>query len=100
MPYKNKMPCMYPGCPALVSKGRYCQAHKRESKGYYSSKEWRQLRAQVLEEEPICTICGKAPSTEAEHKIPRSRGGPDERWNLRGTCKSCHSKKTRVEVSR
>ena len=100
MPYKNKKPCMHLNCPNLVSKGRYCQVHKRESSGYYSTKEWRQLRAQVLAEEPICVICNKAPSTEVEHKIPRNQGGPDERWNLRGTCKPCHSAKTRIEVSR
>ena len=91
---------MYPNCPNLTLSGRYCSIHKKNNKSYYSSKEWREIRAEVLQEEPICRICGKQPSNEVDHIIPIDKGGTSNRWNLRGTCKKCHSAKTRIEVSR
>jgi 5-methylcytosine-specific restriction endonuclease McrA len=51
--------------------------------------EWRALRAQVLEEEPVCAVrgCGR-PSTEADHIVPLVLGGPAlDRTNLQGLCK-------------
>ena len=89
MPYKNPKNCMYQGCPNLVKQGRYCYLHKRKDKNLYSSKEWRRTRAEVLEENPYCK-CG-AIATEVHHN----------RWGeLETYCKSCHSKITRVQVSR
>lgn len=45
----------------------------------------------------ICEICGK-PSTGQpgrglnwDHIIPKSLGGPDEKWNLRLTHKDCNN---------
>ena len=99
MPYKNPKNCMHIGCNRLVMQGRYCVQHKINTQQFRRGKDWEELRQQVLEEEPICRICGKSLSTEVEHIIPLPKG-PTERWNLRGACKSCHSKKTRVEVSR
>jgi len=99
MPYKNPKNCMYPGCKNLVYKGRYCSIHKVNTTKYRNSKEWKQLREQVLQEEPICRICGKRASTEVDHIISLPQGSK-ERWNLQGVCKSCHSAKTRREVSR
>jgi 5-methylcytosine-specific restriction endonuclease McrA len=49
---------------------------------------WRQMRARVLAEEPICVIpgCG-SPSTHVDHIVPLARGGdPMDRTNLQGMC--------------
>lgn len=56
--------------------------------------EWRRIRDQVLAEEPVCTICRAAPSTDVDHIRPLRAGGTNARSNLRGTCHSCHSSKT------
>ena len=99
MPYKNPKNCMYPGCPNLVKQGRYCYIHKINTQQYRRGKGWKELRQQVLEEEPICRICGKNLSTEVDHIIPIPAGN-GYRGNLQGLCKACHSAKTRREVSR
>lgn len=57
----------------------------------YASKEWKELRAQVLRDEPVCHWCGKAPSTEADHIIELHRGGDNNRDNLVGSCKPCNA---------
>jgi 5-methylcytosine-specific restriction endonuclease McrA len=101
MPYRNPRPCMHLGCRNLVPKGRYCSLHRYDYTSYRNSKEWLALRAQVLQEEPMCRICGKEPSTEAEHIVPLGpAGGTNDRSNLQGSCKKCHSRKTLSEVRR
>jgi len=52
--------------------------------------DWRNLRKQVLIEEPLCRICGKAISIHVDHIIPLFMGGSNERENLQGLCKACH----------
>lgn len=66
--------------------------------------EWRQLRARVLAEEPICRVPGcSRPSTEVDHIVPLVRR-PDlglERTNLQALCKPHNaSKGARLGVSR
>ena len=91
---------MYPGCHRLVMSGRYCQRHQVNTATYRSTAEWRRIRAIVIMEEPICRAVGcNEPSTEVDHIIPLPEG-THRRWNLQALCKSCHSAKTRVEVSR
>lgn len=58
------------------------------------------MRRRVLKEEPICRRCGKAPSTIADHIIPRELGGTDDRSNYQGLCKPCHDAKTATEDGR
>lgn len=65
--------------------------------------QWQKLREVVLVEEPICMetkpdggLC-LMPTTEADHLIPIEQA-PELRLvrsNLKGKCKSCHSRRTR-----
>lgn len=61
------------------------------------------MREIVLREEPLCRICLEAdpprvtPSTIADHRIPKSQGGGDERENYQGVCDPCHVEKTARE---
>jgi 5-methylcytosine-specific restriction endonuclease McrA len=56
-----------------------------------NSPEFMHNRRIVLENEPICHWCHKAPSTEADHLIEVDRGGTDDLENLCGSCKKCNS---------
>ena len=48
----------------------------------------------MLHRDPICKLCNRAPLTDADHILPRSRGGEDTLENLQGLCHTCHSRKT------
>ena len=103
MAIRHSSLCIYPSCKdRAVDRGR-CAFHgaldrKRLEELRPSSlargfdRAWRKLRAQVLREEPWCRRCGRE-STEVDHRIPRSQGGTDDRENLQGVCKPCHSRK-------
>ena len=105
MPAPAPHPCSEPGCPALVTgRVRSCAQHaggrdrwrgSAASRGYGAA--WRKLRKRVLLEEPICRKCRKVAATEVDHLVPREAGGSDERENLQGLCKPCHSNKTATE---
>ena len=65
-----------------------------------NSTAWKELRAQVLAEEPLCRWClarGEyVPSTDVDH-IEDSRDDytdDNSRGNLMGMCHECHSLKT------
>ena len=47
---------------------------------------WPATRARVLRRDPICRLCGAAPSAEAHHTEP---GNEDER-TIVGACQPCH----------
>nr|WP_280790798.1 HNH endonuclease signature motif containing protein [Blastococcus sp. CT_GayMR19] len=73
---------------------KYCDAHTRAWQGSARagatrSRADKQLRAQVLAEEPTCRDCG-APATEAGHIVSFARGGAYVRDNLKGQCRSCN----------
>jgi 5-methylcytosine-specific restriction protein A len=87
-----------PGCPHYRG---HCPTHDRaydQQRGNSAERNyghrWRLLRYRVLEEEPVCRICRKAVATEVDHILARAKGGTDDRSNLRGLCKACHSVKT------
>jgi 5-methylcytosine-specific restriction endonuclease McrA len=85
--------CGKPGCEERVRGRRYCEAHTvawegSARAGATRSRADKQLRAQVLAEEPVCA-CG-APSTEAGHIVAHARGGPYTRDNLTGQCRACN----------
>jgi len=65
-----------------------------KERGY--DRDHRAIRKLVLARDPICRMCGRAPSSHADHKIT-IRERPDLRFdlgNLQGVCASCHSRKT------
>lgn len=57
----------------------------------------RKLRALLLAQEPVCRTCKRALATEADHIVPRYRGGSDDMENLQGLCGPCHKRKTARE---
>lgn len=52
----------------------------------------------ISEHGPLCYLCGTAEAITVEHMIPLSRGGSNERENLRPACKSCNSSKRAMTV--
>ncbi|MCK4624021.1 MAG: HNH endonuclease [Phycisphaerae bacterium] len=55
----------------------------------------------VLARDPICRICKRKPTTEADHIVPIREGGARyDLANLQGLCKPCHSRKTATEDGR
>jgi len=68
--------------------------HRRPDQRWWSTPEWRKLRRQVVIEEPVCRICGVAPTTTADHIVPVDAGGAVlDRSNLQGACGPCNSGK-------
>lgn len=97
MPTAAMRYCSAPGCRELCFGGR-CDSHPRRTgwrdrpspyeRGYDAN--YRRLRPQILARDPICTICGNAPSEEVDHIVPLSKGGENTADNLRGTCSDCN----------
>jgi 5-methylcytosine-specific restriction protein A len=94
-------------CPNRVQRGK-CKDCARVSeqargtsteRGYGSA--WQRLRDRVRTEEPLCRRCLAKDliqaTEEVDHIVPKSDGGTDDRANLQGLCKSCHSRKTMTE---
>lgn len=112
--------CTYPGCNALVRKGR-CGKHpattsradyreiKRQSRErtdrsdrIYSLAWWRKLRMAKLRHDPLCEHCAKqgkiVQASHVDHIVPISEGGAERDWdNLQSLCKPCHTAKTNSE---
>lgn len=57
------------------------------------SKQWRQIRAFILDRDPFCP-CGR-PATDVDHRDGDATNNDPE--NLQGLCRSCHSRKTARE---
>lgn len=99
MPTRAKTLCAEPGCSAIVDRGR-CPAHAKKpwsnravQREAYSA-EYRRNRAAVLARDPVCTLCGRAPSTQADHIRPAVLGHRDSSLdNLRGVCAFCNHRR-------
>lgn len=63
-----------------------------------SEREWRQLRARVFARDGFaCVYCTDMPprqQLQADHVIPRSRGGPSTFENLATACGPCNLDKS------
>ena len=88
--------CAQPGCPNL----RPCEVEGHERKAWEgsnrkgSSRRGRKVRARILERDPICTICGKNPSSVCDHVWQVAHGAPENYADvpeelLRGICVPC-----------
>ena len=64
----------------------------RQSRGY--GREHERIRAELLQEEPLCRECAKVgrvtAATIADHIVPLSQGGSGERSNYAPICRPCH----------
>lgn len=72
----------------------------RHDRGYGTA--WDKLRAQVLNEEPMCRVClGErsivTAATQVDHIKPKAKGGTDTRTNLQALCKPCHDRKSAAD---
>lgn len=111
MPRLPPKQCAAPACPALITAGRFCEAHADreprrtwspdrpppEKRGYGTA--WRKLRKIILHRDPICRVCGIAPATEVDHVTPLAAGGDNSDENLRGICEDCHGRKSAREAA-
>lgn len=85
--------CATPRCPNLTSKGSHCAAHTTHRPGRPSSHAWTLLRARLLADKPVCSICHQRPATTIDHITPVSRGGTDDPSNLQPACRACNARK-------
>lgn len=103
MPSRPPHPCNYPGCPATVLSGGYCDKHKGkrisdpDRQRFETSAQWGRIRRAYLNTHPLCEDCEKENrvtlATEVHHRNGNFRDNREE--NLAGLCISCHSKHTR-----
>ena len=107
MPRRPGTPCQHPGCPELVSNGKYCEKHKplhsedrpsAAARGYGS--KWQKASKKYLEAHPLCVKCMAVgeytKATVVDHIIPH-RGDQKLFWdrsNWQALCKKCHDTKT------
>ncbi|MGH8592341.1 MAG: HNH endonuclease [Gammaproteobacteria bacterium] len=98
-------------CPRIAHRDGYCSAHwtartlaynrargSSTQQGYGG--RWRKLRLLVLARDPICHACKRNPSSDADHILPRAKGGSDTLDNLQGLCHACHARKTALSDGR
>lgn len=116
MPLKPNKICNFPFCGKIISGNEtYCSSCKRKVDSdyrltrdkavvkLYNTRNWKRLRLQVLNEQPLCVECLKAdritPAREVDHKTPHN-GDINlflAKENCQSLCKSCHSTKTGKE---
>ena len=70
---------------------------------YYTEK-WLKLRKSMLRKHPLCRMCKERGlvrrANEVDHIKPVKEGGePFDPDNLQCLCKSCHSRKTRADMT-
>lgn len=63
---------------------------------------WRRLRALVLTEQPLCAHCREVSVLRLASEVDHIDNDPanNDRVNLVGLCKSCHSRKTRRDSNK
>lgn len=80
-----KRPPVYRAVPKVVRKKDPRQA------AFYGSARWKKIRRRVLARDPMCRICGRRPSSEADHL----NGWEDNRLEaIQGVCTPCHASKS------
>ena len=118
MPRSAPTPCRHPACSAVLDKPGYCDLHRPQvhrdygrarrgfdtEVGFYQSTRWREVRAELLRQQPLCVSCEEAGRVVAakvvDHIKPIKDGGERfDRGNLQGLCVSCHNRKTARETA-
>lgn len=88
----TRRPCPNPAVKVIAGKP-YCAMHgptRYRIDPFYDSRTWRGLRQQTLERDGyVCQYCG-APAHQADHVVPRGKGGPDALPNLVACCRDCN----------
>jgi 5-methylcytosine-specific restriction protein A len=80
-------PCL--ACGALTTNGTYCPRHQPRKARGGSTRQWRNLREQILARDRYaCQRCGAA-ATHVDHIVPVARGGADDPRNLQALCAAC-----------
>lgn len=73
------------------------QKHRKARNAFYSSANWRRLRAAHLAEHPLCAECERhersTPASHVHHRRPVETHWPNrfDRGNLESLCPSCHN---------
>lgn len=103
--------CDFNGCANKITKGKYCDDHKRakpkkkkqkniyhhENQPFYKSKEWKSMRSFVYERERgCCQHCGSfvfGRRAHVHHVVPIRKNDnlKLEPNNLRLLCPTCHT---------
>ena len=99
-PWRPLPPCSMPLCPnrqpcPVHGQQRWENRPNSRARGY--GHVWRKLRERILARDPVCVLCWRAPSTQCDHIVPKSKGGTDSDANLRGICRRCHDSKSGLE---
>ena len=83
-----RRPCIVCG---VLSSRNSCPAHRGHRNG--STREWRKVRAAVLERDRRrCHYCG-ARATTVDHLYPVTAGGSSHPGNLVAACAACNGRK-------
>lgn len=115
MPSLPRGSCTFPGCIQKVRRGARCDQHQRPGddsplQRFYKSGNWRNARARVLREQPVCACPGcpkhagqrcQQLATDVDHIVSMTDGGSMlDRSNLQGLCEPCHVGKTWADRAR
>ena len=78
-------------CARHITRGKsYCREHRPRNG---STRQWRELRAQILARDRYtCQTCG-APAEHVDHIRPLHNGGSDQPGNLAAACAECNLRK-------
>jgi len=109
-----KRPCLQPGCPQLVTKGR-CPQHAKKARDNYDTYRgsarkrgydatWDKVSRTYRRKHPTCEDCKArgitAPVALVHHVVPLDQGGARlDHANLRSMCDACHQA-THAELQR
>ncbi len=92
--------CTHPGCPNPGTGGR-CPDHPHPRRwdggahGRAMPPGWAATRARILARDPVCRLCGAAPSAEVHHTEP----GIEADEALLGVCPPCHRAITATQAA-
>lgn len=103
--------CLFPNCGNLLETSGYCPQHQasrpkpfssatRPNEAFYKSARWRNLRGEMLKENPFCIYCFRETGLQVHHLVP-PRGNEAlffDKGNLRVVCEDCHRKITAAEI--